>query len=175
MTSLISIMLHPRRSKVCVLKKPTVVLVERKWNSFLWTSNDDDKLGSCDSTFLLFLQRWRRRWFVLQQGKLPRQYLLNYYTDESKKRLKGSIALDECEQVTSYFDVKDFPFIEHWGKNPQFIQKFTFWKYLFSQNSHFQSRIFHKIHISKSHFSQNSQFQSRIFLKIHIFQTSNSG
>ena len=48
---------------------------------------------------LLFLQRWRRRWFVLQQGKLPRQYLLNYFTDETKKRLKGSIALDECEQV----------------------------------------------------------------------------
>ena len=85
-------------------------LVERKWNSFLWTSNDDDKRGAEQYlllparghvTFvrLLFLQRWRRRWFVLQQGKLPRQYLLNYFTDETKKRLKGSIALDECEQV----------------------------------------------------------------------------
>lgn len=49
--------------------------------------------------YSLFKARWRRRWFVLQQGKLPRQYLLNYFTDETKKRLKGSIALDECEQV----------------------------------------------------------------------------
>jgi len=49
--------------------------------------------------YSLFKARWRRRWFVLQQGKLPRQYLLNYYTDETKKRLKGTIALDECEQV----------------------------------------------------------------------------
>ena len=55
--------------------------------------------GHVTFVLLLFLQRWRRRWFVLQQGKLPRQYLLNYFTDETKKRLKGSIALDECEQV----------------------------------------------------------------------------
>ena len=45
------------------------------------------------------MQRWRRRWFVLQQGKLPRQYVLNYYADENKRRLKGTIPLDECEQV----------------------------------------------------------------------------
>ena len=36
---------------------------------------------------------------MLQQGKLPRQYVLNYFSDESKKRLKGTISLDECEQV----------------------------------------------------------------------------
>ena len=44
-------------------------------------------------------QKWRRRWFVLQQGKLPRQYVLNYYVDDSKKRLKGTIPLDDCQQV----------------------------------------------------------------------------
>ena len=27
------------------------------------------------------------------------QYVLNYYTDESKRKLKGTICLDECEQV----------------------------------------------------------------------------
>ena len=115
---LISIMLHPRccSSKVC-FSRNAAALVERKWNSFLWTSNDDDKRailarGHVTFVLLLFLQRWRRRWFVLQQGKLPRQYLLNYFTDETKKRLKGSIALDECEQVRQYhltsFDV-NFP------------------------------------------------------------------
>jgi len=49
--------------------------------------------------YSLFKAKWRRRWFVLQQGKLPRQYLLNYYTDDTKKRLKGTIPLDDCEQV----------------------------------------------------------------------------
>ena len=53
-------------------------------------------------TFYYILQRWRRRWFVLQQGKLPRQYVLNYYADENKRRLKGSIPLDECEQVKNW-------------------------------------------------------------------------
>ena len=67
----------------------------------------------------------------------------------------------------------------HWGKNPQFIHEFTFWNYYFSQNSHFQSIIFLKIHnfkvsfltkftFSKSHFSQNSHFQSLIFLNSHF-------
>ena len=27
------------------------------------------------------------------------QFVLNYYTDESKRKLKGTICLDECEQV----------------------------------------------------------------------------
>ena len=67
------------------------------------------------------------------------------------------------------------------AKNHQFIQKFTFWKSHFSQNSQFQSLIFGKIHnfkvsflakftISKSLFWQNSQFKSLIFHKIHIFK-----
>ena len=40
----------------------------------------------------------------------------------------------------------------HWGKNPQFIRKFTFPKYHFWQNSHFQIFIFHKNHIFKVSF-----------------------
>ena len=41
----------------------------------------------------------------MQQGKLPRQYLLNYYTDEAKKRLKGTIPLDDCEEVSTHIIV----------------------------------------------------------------------
>ena len=39
-----------------------------------------------------------------------------------------------------------------------FFTKFTISKSHFSQNSHFQSLIFHKIHIS--YFSQNSRFSN---------------
>lgn len=51
--------------------------------------------------FAIALQRWRRRWFVLQVGQFQGQYVLNYYTDESLRKLKGTICLDECEQVRS--------------------------------------------------------------------------
>lgn len=44
--------------------------------------------------------KWRKRWFVLRQsGNLPGQYLLEYFTDQSCRKLKGSIDLDQCEQV----------------------------------------------------------------------------
>ena len=77
----------------------------------------------------------------MQQGKLPRQYLLNYYTDESKKRLKGSIALDECEQVTSYVDVKDFPFIEvYFQVEHGLVDRKGNYDYMFSINT--RSRIY---------------------------------
>ena len=46
----------------------------------------------------VLLQRWRRRWFVLEKAT-EGQFVLNYYTDESKRKLKGTICLDECEQV----------------------------------------------------------------------------
>jgi len=43
--------------------------------------------------------KWRRRWFVLQQGAMPAQFLLHYYTDHTARKLKGTIDLDQCEQV----------------------------------------------------------------------------
>ena len=57
----------------------------------------------------------------------------------------------------------------HWGKNPYFypkihiskipiFTKFTFLKSQFSQNSHFQNLIFHKIQINETNFTQNSRF-----------------
>lgn len=48
---------------------------------------------------LLFAQRWRKRWFVLKGGNFIHQFVLEYYTDDSMKRLKGGINLDECMQV----------------------------------------------------------------------------
>lgn len=48
----------------------------------------------------LWRAKWRRRWFVLRHsGELPGQYFLEYYTDETRRRQKGKIELDQCEQV----------------------------------------------------------------------------
>jgi len=44
--------------------------------------------------------KWRRRWFVLRDT-LPGQYILNYYTDSTARKLKGTIDLDQCFQVDS--------------------------------------------------------------------------
>ena len=102
---LISIMLHPRccSSKVCFSRNAEQLSLRGSETRFcelqMMMTREQYCLQEVMWLLFLFLQRWRRRWFVLQQGKLPRQYLLNYFTDETKKRLKGSIALDECEQV----------------------------------------------------------------------------
>ena len=49
-------------------------------------------------------QKWRRRWFVLKlSGHIPGQYILEYYVDQSCKKIKGSIDLDQCEQVCCAF------------------------------------------------------------------------
>ncbi|KAJ6220169.1 hypothetical protein RDWZM_005981 [Blomia tropicalis] len=48
----------------------------------------------------LWKTKWRRRWFVLKlSGQIPGQYVLEYYMDENCKKLKGTIDLDQCEQV----------------------------------------------------------------------------
>lgn len=47
----------------------------------------------------LIQPKWRRRWFVLRQGAMPNQYLLQYFVDDTTRKLKGSIDLDQCEQV----------------------------------------------------------------------------
>ncbi|XP_050683451.1 uncharacterized protein LOC126978553 isoform X2 [Leptidea sinapis] len=48
----------------------------------------------------IFKTKWRRRWFALRQsGELPGQYFLDYYSDRNRRRLKGTINLDLCEQV----------------------------------------------------------------------------
>ena len=54
---------------------------------------------SSESLLYLLLQKWRRRWFQLRCGAMPGQYILQYYVDNNTRRLKGSIDLDQCEQV----------------------------------------------------------------------------
>ena len=34
---------------------------------------------------------------------MPGQFVLQYYVDTSRRRLKGSIDLDQCEQVTRLY------------------------------------------------------------------------
>ncbi|KAG8196653.1 hypothetical protein JTE90_006563 [Oedothorax gibbosus] len=44
--------------------------------------------------------KWHRRWFVLKHsGLLPGQFILEYFTDNSCRKLKGKIDLDQCEQI----------------------------------------------------------------------------
>ncbi|ODM98163.1 Protein daughter of sevenless [Orchesella cincta] len=50
-------------------------------------------------TKAIFRPRWRRRWFIVKGGSFPHQFVLEYFTDESCRRQKGLINLDECEQV----------------------------------------------------------------------------
>ncbi|CAL1275817.1 unnamed protein product [Larinioides sclopetarius] len=46
--------------------------------------------------------KWRVRWFVLRHsGLLPGQFILEYFTDSTCKKLKGKIDLDQCEQIDS--------------------------------------------------------------------------
>jgi len=52
-------------------------------------------------TQTLIQPKWRRRWFQLRQGAMPGQFVLQYYVDQTGKKLKGSIDLDQCEQVDS--------------------------------------------------------------------------
>ncbi|KAL7045766.1 hypothetical protein ACKWTF_002328 [Chironomus riparius] len=47
----------------------------------------------------IFKARWRRRWFTLKQGELPGQFFLEYFTDNSCRKRKGVIDLDQVEQV----------------------------------------------------------------------------
>ncbi|XP_045626074.1 protein daughter of sevenless isoform X2 [Procambarus clarkii] len=47
----------------------------------------------------LWRAKWRMRWFVLRSGELPGQYFLEYYTDRTRRKLKGKIDLDQCDQV----------------------------------------------------------------------------
>ncbi|XP_037506545.2 GRB2-associated-binding protein 1 [Rhipicephalus sanguineus] len=50
--------------------------------------------------------KWRRRWFVLRpSGQVPQQYVLEYYTDQTYRKLKGTIDLDQCDQVDAELEV----------------------------------------------------------------------
>ncbi|OXA45500.1 protein daughter of sevenless [Folsomia candida] len=55
----------------------------------------------------IFRPRWRKRWFVLKGGNFIHQFVLEYYTDDSMKRLKGGINLDECMQIIGPLAVQE--------------------------------------------------------------------
>lgn len=56
----------------------------------------------------LLFQRWRKRWFVLKHsGELPGQFFLLYYTDKNCRKLKGTIDLDQCEEVDAGLRFED--------------------------------------------------------------------
>ncbi|RWS14222.1 Grb2 associated binder (Gab)-like protein [Dinothrombium tinctorium] len=62
------------------------------------------------------MRNWTRRWFVLKQsGQIPGQYVLEYYTDETCRKLKGRVDLDQCEQVDAGLSLncprKSYPFM----------------------------------------------------------------
>lgn len=59
------------------------------------------------------LQHWKKRYFVLckPSGSLPDQYQLHYYKDEHSNKKKGSINLDQCEQVIEGLDSGVFPYL----------------------------------------------------------------
>lgn len=43
-----------------------------------------------------------------QSGQIPGQYVLEYFTDQSQKKVKGRIDLDQCEQVGSLLDLQHY-------------------------------------------------------------------
>jgi len=49
----------------------------------------------------IFKARWRRRWVVLLEGTQEDQFLLQYYTDQSRSKLKGTINLNHCMKISS--------------------------------------------------------------------------
>ena len=61
--------------------------------------------------------------------------------------------LEKCNSIFTFVPIITFA---HWGKNPHFIQKFTFLK----------SHLLTKIAFSKSHFSPKSHFRSPFLTKI---------
>ena len=88
--------------------------------------------------------------------------------------------LEKCNSIFTFVPIITFA---HWGKNPHFIQKFTFLKShlltkiafsksYFSKKSHFRSPFFIKIAFSKPHYSQRSHFQNWIFRKNHIIKAN---
>ena len=101
---------------------------------------------------------------------------LGHYLLGRPPRLKRLLKIeDRKSRNTVKLTEKNYPFYLHsflkgtwqvytlfykaqWGKNSQFIQKFTFWKYHFLKIHNFKISFFTKFTISKYHFSQNSHF-----------------
>jgi hypothetical protein len=59
------------------------------------------------------LWQWKKRYFVLRKpsGSLPDQYELHYYKDQRCSTKKGSIDLEQCEQIIEALDSDAFPYL----------------------------------------------------------------
>ena len=66
---------------------------------------------SCYFCFVFFFQKWKERYFVLHKpsGSLPDQYELSYFNSVSCNKKKGSIDLDQCEQIIESLDSDQYP------------------------------------------------------------------
>ncbi|XP_067664065.1 GRB2-associated-binding protein 1-like isoform X1 [Haliotis asinina] len=65
------------------------------------------------TTWKIFRAKWKRRFFVLfkPSGSLPGQYELSYFNDEHCSKKKGSIDLDQCEQIIESLDSDQFNYL----------------------------------------------------------------
>lgn len=63
--------------------------------------------------FLFIFQKWKKRFFVLSKPaqSLPGTYLLNYYSDENCKRVRGTIDLEQCAEIIESLDSEQFPYL----------------------------------------------------------------
>ena len=73
-------------------------------------------LASCLASgfcFFFTFQKWKRRYFVLSKPaqSLPGAYILNYFSDENCKKLKGYIDLDQCLEIIESLDSDQFQFL----------------------------------------------------------------
>jgi GRB2-associated-binding protein 1 len=58
-----------------------------------------------------FHQKWKQRYFVLHKpsGSLPDQYELSYFSSDACNKKKGTIDLDQCEQIIESLDSDQYP------------------------------------------------------------------
>ncbi|KAL8559578.1 hypothetical protein ACOMHN_018741 [Nucella lapillus] len=65
------------------------------------------------SPLKIFRAKWKQRFFVLHKpsGSLPDQYELSYYTSEQCSKKKGTIDLEQCEQIIESLDSEQYPYL----------------------------------------------------------------
>ncbi|XP_076446068.1 GRB2-associated-binding protein 1-like isoform X2 [Babylonia areolata] len=61
----------------------------------------------------IFRAKWKQRFFVLHKpsGSLPDQYELSYYSSEQCSKKKGTIDLEQCEQIIESIDSDQYPYL----------------------------------------------------------------
>lgn len=93
-----------RKALPSTTTKMTTVLLK----GWMTKSPPEQKLNA---PFKIFRSQWKRRYFVLRKpsGSLPDQYELHYYKDERCSTRKGSIDLEQCEQIVAALDSEEFP------------------------------------------------------------------